>query len=380
MANPGVRNTLAVDVRRVGVEEELFLVDPVTSRLVAKSARAVGAHESRNAESDAGPGLEKELFAQQIETATPPTADIEQVRDNLRASRRRVTQAAVSVGARAVAVSTPPVGDEAAQTTRSERYERILGEFRGVAREALVCGMHVHVDVSGDDEAVAIVDRVRPWLPVLLAVSANSPLWSGTDTGYASWRSQVWRRWPSAGQTEPFGDPAGYRAAVQALLRSGAALDEPQVYWDVRLATRLPTVEVRVADVCTDVGDAVVVAALARALVETASREAANGKGPALWRTELLRAAHWRAGRDGVTGHLLHPVSGVLVPAADALTAALTYARLALEDAGDVDLVAGGLRRVHSGGGGASAQRRALVEHGSYEAVVSDLAERTARP
>lgn len=373
-----MRETGGVGVRKVGVEEELLLVDPATGRLAAVSASALRAHERRD-DADDDLVLDKELFAQQIETATPPNSELAEVAKALRESRHLATQAAISVGARAVAVSTPPLGDEESQTSPDERYERILGEFRSVAREALVCGMHVHVDVSGDAEAVAIVDRVRPWLPLLLAVSANSPLWRGTDTGYASWRSQVWRRWPSAGQTEPFGDPAGYRAAVEALVASGAAIDEAQLYWDVRLAAELPTVEVRVADVCTDVADAVLIAALARAVVETVAREEVAGIPAAPWRTDLLRAAHWRAARDGVTGGLLHPVSAELVPAGDALAAVVTYARRALEDAGDVDLVTEGLERVQQSGGGASAQRRALVEHGSYEAVVADLVERTAR-
>jgi carboxylate-amine ligase len=368
-----------VGVRKVGLEEELLLVDPATGHLVAVSSRALRAHERRDQHSPEGLVLEKELFAQQIETATPPSTDLAQVTRALRESRRLVAAAAVAAGARAVAVSTPPLGDESAQVSPDERYGRLLAEFRAVARSALACGMHVHVDVEGDEEAVAVVDRLRPWLPLLLAVSANSPLWRGTDTGYASWRSQVWGRWPSAGQTEPFADPAGYRTAAQALIASGAAIDEAQLYWDVRLAAELPTVEVRVADVCTDVADTILVAALARALVETTAREWAADEPLAPWRTDLLRAAHWRAARDGVDGLLVHPVSAELVPAPEALDAVVAYTREALDHAGDLDLVADGLERVQRSGGGAGAQRRTLVEHGSYEAVVADLVERTAR-
>src|SRR5919107_1779987 len=121
--------------------------------------------------------------------------------------------------------------------------------------------MHVHVEVADEEEAVAVVDGVRPWLPVLLAVSANSPFWHGRDTGHASWRSQVWGRWPTGGPREALRGLTEYRETARLLQEWGAAMDDAMLYFDVRLAAALPTVEVRVADVCTDVDDAVLVAA-----------------------------------------------------------------------------------------------------------------------
>ncbi len=108
--------------------------------------------------------------------------------------------------------------------------------------------MHVHVDVADDGEGVKVIDGLRPWLPVLRAMSVNSPYWRGTDTGYASWRSQVWARWPTAGPSDLFQDPEGYRAATEALVRSGAALDLGMLYFDARLSQSYPTVEIRVFD------------------------------------------------------------------------------------------------------------------------------------
>ena len=99
-----------------------------------------------------------------------------------------------------------------------------------------------------------VLDHLRPWLPVLSAISVNSPFNSGRDTGHASWRSQLWGGWPTAGPAEPFGDRAGYEAATQALMDSGAAMDKGMLYLDARPPSAYPTVEMRVADVCTDVG------------------------------------------------------------------------------------------------------------------------------
>ena len=112
--------------------------------------------------------------------------------------------------------------------------------------------MHVHVAIDSDEQGVAVIDRIAPWLPVLVAIAANSPFHEGEDTGYASWRSESWGAWPSAGGTEQFGSLAGYREACRFLMESGAALDEGMLYFPARLSPDNPTVEVRVADVCTD--------------------------------------------------------------------------------------------------------------------------------
>ena len=144
--------------------------------------------------------------------------------------------------------------------------------------EQLVCGRHVHVSVESDDEAVAVLDRVRVWLPSLLALSANSPFWQGKDTGYASFRSQMMSRWPTSGPPPRLGSAEAYRSLVTDMVESGVLLDEGMVYFDARVSFRYPTVEIRAADVCLDARDTVLVAALCRGLVETAARQWRSGE------------------------------------------------------------------------------------------------------
>ena len=133
-------------------------------------------------------------------------------------------------------------------------------------------GCHVHVSISSPDEGVAVLDRIRPWLPVLLALSANSPFWQGRDSAYASFRYQAWTRWPSAGPTDAFGTVEVYRQTVQQMVRTGTLLDTGMVYFDARLSDHYPTIEIRISDVCLYADDAALIAALARALVETEAR------------------------------------------------------------------------------------------------------------
>jgi glutamate---cysteine ligase / carboxylate-amine ligase len=355
-----------MSVRKVGVEEELMLVDPESGKLTAVSQSAVLANE---ADEEVG----EELFLQQIETSTPPCEDAEEVLAALRAGRRAVGEASAAAGARAVAMATPvlPVDDE--DFTPTPRYRKIQAEFGEMARQALACGMHMHVEVASDEEAVRVVDGVRPWLPLLVALASNSPYWHGRDTSHASWRSQVWGRWPTAVASQPFVDVAGYRAVCEQMIAWGGAIDNAQLYFGVRLAEQFPTVEIRVADVCTEVDDAVLVAILARALVATAAID----RSPPTWRGDLLRVAEWRAARHGVSADLVHPITGTLVAPRVAFEAAVDWARPALEEADDLELVLDSFERLLARGNGAVRQRRAYEASGSLRSVVEDLARRT---
>jgi glutamate---cysteine ligase / carboxylate-amine ligase len=357
-------------VRKIGVEEELLLVHPTTGRLTDVSAGAVRASELADG---ADAEVEHELFLPQIETATPPCEKADDLRAGIVAGRRAVGRSAAAAGARAVAVPAPVLPGSEQEFTRKPRYLRIEREYGELARQGLVCAMHVHVEVEDDAEGVAVIDGIRPWLPLLVAVSANSPYFRGADTGHASWRSQLWGSWPAAGPGQPFGDVDTYRAVGRRMIDWGGALDEAMLYFDVRLSAQYPTVEVRVADVCTDVEDAVLTALLARALVTTVAAE----RPPAPWRADLLRFAGWRAARHGLGSDLVHPVDGTLAPVRDVFEATVGYARDALEEAGDLDVVRESFERLLARGGGATRQRRVWESTGDLARVVGDLARRT---
>jgi carboxylate-amine ligase len=363
-----------VTVRRVGVEEELLLVNPDTGELAAVSDRALDATPEVE-----GVELEQELFLQQLETGTAAHHDLAKLEADVRRARQTAGAAAAVAGAATVAVAAPVLVPQQPEVTPKDRYLTMMERFGSIARDQVVCGMHVHVDVESEDEAIGAFDRMRPWLPVLLALSANSPFWQGQDTGYASWRTQVWKRWPTAGPSEPFGDARGYQRATQALQETGAALDAGMLYFDARPSRRYPTLEVRAADVCTDVGDAVLVAALARALVMTAAQAWAAGEPVPCMRTDLLRAATWRASRYGTADALVHPLgSGELAPAKEVVDALLEHVEPALIAAGDRSRVEQLLETVSARGTGAEIQRAvASAAGGNLDVVVADLLRRT---
>jgi glutamate---cysteine ligase / carboxylate-amine ligase len=369
-------------VRKLGVEEELLLIDPATGRLAEVSQLAMQSHlagAGDAADAVKRPAdVEQELFLQQIETTSAPCETLDDIRAEVRRCRRSAGEAARAAEAAAVAVGGPVLDQTDFTVTPKPRYQLIVDSFGEVGRQATACGMHLHVEVDDDDQRVGVLDRIRPWLPFLLAVSANSPFWQGVDTGYASWRSLVWGRWPTTGPAEPYRDRAGYETVVESLLESGAALDRGMLYFDARLAAEFPTVEIRIADVCTDPDDTVLIAALGRALVETAAREWAAGESPASWRTDVLRAAQWRAARFGVASELIDPTTRRLEPARGVFDSFVAYTQDALDEADDMGAVVDGFERLLARGAGASRQRAvAEASGGDLEAVVADLLRRT---
>jgi carboxylate-amine ligase len=350
----------------VGVEEEFLLVDARTGRPAPRIHEVIG-----DAEALAGDAAQPELHRAQIETATPPCRTLAEVGEELRHLRADMARAAAAHGAVVVASGTYPDarGRAGELITDKSRYEAMAAHNAFTADEMLICGCHVHVSVADDEEAIAVINRIRRHLPVLAALAANSPFWEGRDTGFASFRSQVWARWPTSGPSGRFADAAEYRRVLGTLVDAGVILDRNMAYWDARPSQRFPTVEVRVADVCLDVEDAVMVAGLARALVAHA---AAAGDAVEEMRPEWQRAAAWMAARYGLAGGLFDPAEGRARPARQAVTALLEMVEPQLDGFGDGDTVRAGVERVLAGGTGADRQRAAFTA-GGFPAVI-DLA------
>jgi glutamate---cysteine ligase / carboxylate-amine ligase len=361
-------------LRSVGVEEELLLVDPDDGRALAVATAVL--QEATLHDERAGDVLTSELARQQIETNTRPCTSLDELGAELRRWRRAAAEAAESRGARVVALATSPL-PVVPSITPKPRYREMIDKFGVTAEQQLTCACHIHVEVSSDEEAVAVLDRLRGWLPVLLALSGNSPFWQGEDTGYASFRSQVWNRWPCAGPTELFGSAEHYHATVRAMIESDTVLDEGMIYFDARLAQSFPTVEVRVADVCLHPDDAILLAGLTRALVETAARAWKAGQPPTSQRVELLRLAGWRAARSGLDGSLID-AGGRPAPAQRVVRALLEHVTPALQDSGEYDVVHDLTDAVLGRGNGSMLQREVYRRGGSLAEVVACAVTRSA--
>ena len=367
-----------VDTRTVGVEEELLVIDPATRSVTSRGREVLREnyeHGRRHTPRRASDELDKELFRHQLEIRTDPTRDVEVVVREVVAGRRTAGEAAAVLDLAVAVCASVPLALEEPVVSDDDRYRDMAEAFGQIARRGTTCGMHVHVAIESAEEGVRCIDRITPWLPILLAASTNSPYNEGRDTGYASWRTQLWSTWPSAGPTEPFGSLAGYRRACERMIASGAARDPGMLYFDARLSEGQPTLEVRVLDAVTDPEDVGLLTALVRALVEAAIVDWPDGL--PRWRAEELRAARWRASRHGLADGLLDPVTHALRPAREVLTRLVELVSARLDVNGDSGRVARGVERV-LGATGAARQRAALERTGSLEGVVDDLLARTA--
>lgn len=367
-------------LRTVGVEVELLLVDAQTGapRSVASEVlRVARRHGDTEVEAgEAGGSVGPEMQEQQVETDTPAEEYLGLLEQDLRRWRDKARAAASEAGALILASGTTPLPVRP-QTFDDDRYAAITEQFGLTASEQLTCGCHVHVSVDSDDEAVGALDRIRTWLPVLLAVSANSPFWQGGDSGYASFRSQAMTRWPTNGPTEIFGSGQAYADHLRLLVDTGVPLDEGMAYFDARPSRNYPTLEIRVADVCLDHRDAVLVAARARALVDTGAREWAEERPPDPASVAVLRLAMWQAGRYGITGDLLDPQTHRPKPAREVVERLLEHIGPALRETGDLVRVEMGIDRIFTVGTGSSTQRRIHDEEGRLDRAVVRLAELT---
>ncbi|MEW1810307.1 glutamate--cysteine ligase [Pseudarthrobacter phenanthrenivorans] len=361
--------------RTLGIEEELLLVDPANGEAAPKAGELLNLYV-RPLEAASGPILTAEFQQEMIEVVTPPHATLAGLQQDIVAGRAIAHQAAGDVGVRVAALGTSPLPANP-HPVQLRRFKAMAEEYGLTAREQLTCGCHIHVSVESPEEAVAVLDRMRIWLPVLIALSANSPFWHGQDTGYASYRAQVWNRWPSAGPLDILGGPDAYHQLVHDMVSTGVALDEGMVYFDARLSRHYPTVEIRVADVCLRPENTVLLAGIARGLVETAAREWREGTEPVYVPSALLRLAGWKASRWGLRGELLDPHTHRPAPALAVVNALLNHVRQALADMGDLQRVEEQVDRLLAEGTGAVRQMEVLHRTGDLERVVADAADCT---
>jgi glutamate---cysteine ligase / carboxylate-amine ligase len=355
-----------------GVEEEFLLVDPDSGEPVP-----LGKRVAELAEAD-GVDLQLELTSCQVETATEVAETTDDLRGQLARLRRTAGDAAHAAGARLLAVGLPPVLPHQFPITDTPRYRRIGQRFGMIAHEQGISGCHVHVAVPDREAAIRVSNRLRPWLPLLLALTANSAIYRNSDSGHASWRHVLWSRWPSAGPTPYFDSAQDYDNAVQMMQDTGAMLDDGMVYWDVRPSANFPTVEVRVADVPATVAETVLHAALTRAAVMTALDDDERAVDVSRIPPYELQAAYWKSAHDGLDGQAVNPFAGHgVAPAADVLRGFVDRIAPALRAVGDYDLVDTELSRIVEQGNGAMRQRAAWGRRGEVSDVIDASAAAT---
>ncbi len=360
----------SVEEYTLGVEEELQLIDPVSLELCNSSTEVL-----KHAQAKLSEQVKLELKLSQIETATAVCRTLDELHAELVRTRAAVRWAAEQEGHAIIGTGIHPFSRwENQQLTPKERYVALLVNYQHLAREQIICGCHVHVGLPADVEHLAVLNRARPWLAPLLALSANSPFWLGEVTGYASFRTQLWSRWPLAGPPPHFASRQDYQARVQKIIASGTIQEETLLYWDARLHPRYGTLEFRVMDACVSIEDTLMLAGLIRGVTRECVQQAREQTPYAQVEHELMRLANWHAARYGLNTTLIDVTTGEAVPAHQIIEGMLEFARPALQAQGDWETVAALVQRTLDEGNGADRQRSIYEETRQIQDVVKFLA------
>lgn len=351
--------TAETETRSFGVEEEFLLLDAETGAPIDRAAQIVERRPELRREAD------REFFSSQLETASPVCTEARQADEALRSFRSIAGAAAADVGAVLAGTGLPPVGGEhEGSVTPKARYREIRSELRAAAAHQYVTGTHVHVSVPSRDAGVAALRGLARWAPALLAISANSPIWCGEETGLASWRHIKSMAWPLAGYPPEFSSGAEYERTVASLVDTGILIDPGIVTWVARLSERFPTIELRIADAQLEPEAAVSFALLVRGLVDRILDDAEHGREEERVTPGLVNGAIWMAARDGLSSAIIDPVRGTAHPAAAVLDEMFGFAERSLERFGDAQRVEQYLGDLRTFGGPAQRQLASFREDG----------------
>lgn len=344
-------NTSGERPRSFGVEEEYLLLDHQTGVPVNSAADLILAMPELQDRT------EREFLSSQIETATPVCTEAAEAEDALASFRSAISSVADDFGVVVAGTGLPPVGgDVVATVTPKPRYELIKEETRSVATHQYSTGTHVHIEVPSREAGVEVIARIARWMPAVLALSANSPLWCGEATGFASWRHVMSLTWPAAGFPAPFKDADHYERTVQQLISTGIVPDAGMLSWVIRLSHAYPTVELRIADAQLTATDAVALAVIARALVERAMHDLEAGIERPPYAPGIVNGANWLAARNGLSSKLVDPLATESVLAFDLVDRMLDSIAEPLERFGDRDRVDCFISRLRERGNSASRQ------------------------
>ena len=301
----------------VGIEEEYLLVDRISRDVVSDPPREI----IEQCQSVAGTGLvDSELLRSQIEVDTRVCETVAGARQDLARLRRTISDVAGSYGLAPVAASTHPFAEWHLQRqTHKARYDLLFRDMQSLARRLMICGMHVHVGIEDDELRMTLLKQFSAYLPLILSLSASSPFWQGEDTGLKSWRLTVFDNFPRSGLPEHFENFSDYQDHIDILKRAGVMEDATFIWWDLRISARYPTLETRIADICTRLDDAAAIAALTQSILHYLYRMHRDGVRVPVHSRFLIDQNRWRAMRYGYDEGLVDFDTAEVVPVSELL-------------------------------------------------------------
>ena len=285
----------------LGIEEEYQVIDPVTRELVSHDQQIV-----INASKVLNDQVKAEMHEAVVEVGTNICNDIQDAREQITHLRKSISTFAGDLGYKIGAAGTHPFSKwETQMITPNPRYHEIIDELQDTARSNLIFGLHVHVGMEDKNMAMHLVNAMRYFLPHLYALSTNSPFWEGRNTGFKSFRSKVFDKFPRTGIPGIFDNYAQYENYVNLLVKTKCIDNPKKIWWDIRIHPVFPTIEVRICDVPLTVDETICIAALIQALVAKLYKLRTHNLNFMIYHRALINENKWRAGRYGIDGKMI---------------------------------------------------------------------------
>lgn len=298
----------------LGIEEEYLIVDPDSRDLVREPGEAF----LEACRKEVGDQVTREYLQCQIEVGTRAHRSVADAVAELGRLRKALSRVCDAHGYAAIAASSHPFSNWRAQThTRKDRYDALRSDLGQAVRRLLVCGMHIHIGIDDDELRIDLMNQAAYFLPHLLALSCSSPYWSGEDTGLASYRLTVLDALPRTGLPDEMASFNAYRRLVDHLITAGCIEDATRIWWDIRPSDRFPTLEQRVTDVCSHLGDVAAIAALYQSIIAYLYRLKTQNQRWRIYPRTVIMENRWRAQRYGLSDRLVDHGRSALVPTED---------------------------------------------------------------
>ncbi|GAB3276078.1 carboxylate-amine ligase [Larkinella harenae] len=285
----------------LGIEEEFQTIDPVTRELRSHMSKIVEGGQIVLHER-----VKAEMHQAVVEVGTNICTNIHEAREEVTYLRKMILDLATNQNLKIAAAGTHPISDWQDQLiTDNERYDKLIDEMRDVARSNLIFGLHVHVGIENRNEGLHIMNAVRYFLPHVYALSTNSPFWCGRNTGFKSYRSKVFDKFPRTGIPDYFASAAEYDDYINLLVKTNCIDNGKKIWWDIRLHPFFNTIEFRICDVPMRVDETVCLAAVMQALVAKIYKLHKQNLNFRPYRKILINENKWRAARYGIEGKLI---------------------------------------------------------------------------
>ncbi len=358
----------------LGIEEEYQVINPETRELVSHEQKLVRLGEELLPDQ-----IKAELHESQIEGGTNICRDIFEAEDQLKLLRSTILDAAGQLGLAIGAAGTHPFSSWVSQRiTSNPRYDRIILELQDAARSNVIFGMHVHVGIPNKHLALEMVNGMRYFLPHLYALSTNSPFWEGRNTGFKSFRSKVFDKFPRTGIPDYFDSLAEYDRFLEVLVKTNCIETAKNIWWDIRVHPTFPTIEIRVCDVMLRVDEAIAVAALVQALVAKLYKLHQMNCSFKNYSRTLINENKWRAGRYGIEGKLIDFGQEVEKPCAEIIYELLNFVEDVAPELNSIDHLAR-VESILKEGTGADRQLKVFEEKNELKGVVDYIISETKK-